>query len=294
MANNFESKYRFYHRFVRFIPIVFFIMNLIFPYILLANSIYLGHCDPFLPYVSDLGLIPPNASYFSMCLGLIGAFGVLFALFRYRFSKYHLLNLNNLENDINLKLNRDNDIENDNNDINYELSNNNRANNNLNIFKNQQQQQQNYDKVADASLITGLTIAFFAIGVGSFRNGETLFTLVIHNIVASLLFFTAFIDIVIETRTAKLIGSKFLFRFRFVSAVFYFISYNICAISLFTSFILNIDALKDFNLRLFWPSDAPGYVWHLFSTFFEWVALGILSFHFLSYHELFKTPIKSR
>jgi hypothetical protein len=207
----------------------------------------MDHIEPILPFVSDLGVIPPEASLFSLFMNIGSILILIFTLIRYESTKINNQNMNDVINDVM------NDVM---NDVSYKS-----IINTLNRY----------------SLITGLIMTTGFLFVANFRNSEGYVVQSIHNIAAVAGFSSSVFDIYFQSRIAFEFGNKNIARFRCLISGFCLlmvVSYIVLSIC---SFVLYPEALSDTHKRLKWNNSQTGYNSHIISTIFEWILIFMLS-----------------
>ncbi|XP_054166582.1 DNA damage-regulated autophagy modulator protein 1-like [Oppia nitens] len=225
------------------------VINIVFgPFILWSISVYLGHIEPLLPYVSDLGVTPPEASLFSLMMNFGAFLLMLFTLIRYESIKTHQLF------DVNPNDNIKNSVR----------------------------------KVNNWSLVSGICMSIGFGIVANFRNAESPVIQFVHNLGAVLGFLSTVCDMGLQSRAAFNMRDRSTGRFRCglcTIALVLAVAYN--ALSIW-SFLVYPEALKDKNVRLMWNSSQPGYVPHVMSTVLEWILIFMISPYILTFVSLFK------
>ena len=214
----------------------------------MSVAVYYDHIEPFLPFVSDLGVLPPEASLFSIFMNVGSILIIFVAIIRYESTKTLNENNKSLTSDA----------------------------------------RQSIDFWNNCSLVTGMCMAVGFIIVANFRNSEGVIVQIIHNVGAVFGFFSTVFDMYFQSRVASTMSHNQMARVRLALTVWALalaVTYNVLSI---VSFVLNPNALGDTLLRLKWSSDQNGYVLHVLSTFLEWILIFSLSPYFLTFVSQFK------
>ncbi|CAG2103384.1 unnamed protein product [Medioppia subpectinata] len=208
----------------------------------------MGHIQPYLPYVSDLGVIAPEAALFSLFMNIGAILITTFAYIRYQCNKTYSQTNKALppeHREAIVRLNR-------------------------------------------RSLCAGLCMATgFAI-VGNFRNAEGVVIQSVHNVGAVTGFVGTVTDMACQSLVARRMAMGRVARLRAwlaTGALLLAVTYNALSI---LSFVLLPDALQDVNTRLMWASSQPGYIPHVMSTTLEWVLIFMICPYILSFVDQFK------
>ena len=212
-------------------------------------SICLGHIEPVLPFVSDLGVIPPEAPLFSLFMNFGSVLLIFFSIIRFESMKTF-------------------------------INNNNRNPSTLN--------KQDLKKWNGRSLTTGICMATGFMLVANFRNSEGVLVQSIHNIGAVFGFFSTVTDMYFQSKVANGMSLTGTGRFRTILAIcalILAITYNLLSVVSFASYS---DALLNTELRLKWNSSESGYVFHVISTVLEWILIFSLSPYFFSFISQFR------
>ena len=79
-------------------------------------------------------------------------------------------------------------------------------------------------------------------------------------------------------------------KIRILLTIISIITFNLTALfGTLSTQELTLSQLLDNDFRLFWSNNDPGYIWHCFSTFSQWLAVLILSPFFLTYVKEYKS-----
>lgn len=205
--------------------------------------------NPIFPFVSDLGVVIPGASFFTYSLCLGACFALIFFIIRYQITTI-------MFKDQSLSLS----------DLTYPTI-----------------KYQNY------SFITGTVMVLAMIGVGSFRNNEIAFVQIWHNFFAFLLFFTFVFDMYFERCLNFILSNNENLTIRNILYYITAIDLILVIITVLVSFLQFPDALFDTETRLRWSNDDPGYVTHVLSCILEWILILLMCPYLLTYRNLFQT-----
>ena len=228
-------------------------------------AIMLGHINPIFPYLSDLGVVPPEASLFSlnMCVG--GALVGLFVLLRYD------LNRSIVDKSMFVTI--------------YEPAQSNESTNERHI------KDANIKTILlkrnNVSLITGLFMSFGFILIGCFRNNEIHLVQILHHAFALGTFICFIVDIYHEYKIANLAGWNRVSRYRVIIlglSIFFFVVYTTNGVA---SYVVNTRNYLEKDARLLWSSHEAGYLLHVISTFVEWLLIYMFSAYFYTFHSMF-------
>ncbi|KAI2800303.1 DNA damage-regulated autophagy modulator protein [Blomia tropicalis] len=228
-----------------------------FCFLIYFAALYQKQVEPFFPYVSDTGTLPPQASFFSQFLDL----GILLAFIYY--TKYDL-RLQKWENRSCINEKNDKQVVQTTSTIRI-----------LNCW--------NFHALL-VSMIASLTM----MGVANFRSSEL-------NLIHSIAAFSSFTSVYVYAWYMVKICNR-LSQFEIetkptsltIFTIIGTISLLCCAICTVTNNILFREKITDSYSRMNWKSNEPGYVIHLFATITEWILINISSLLTLCFYSRFR------
>lgn len=235
---------------------------ILFPLLLWLFSTSLGHINPIFPYVSDLGIVPPEASLFSLCMCGGAALSALFVALRYDLNrsfagKSTFLTVDSTDGSGSSETTKD-------------------------LTKLGE-----ILRHASLSLRSGLCMSFGFLLIGCFRNNESVLIQVCHNVFTAFAFSSAMLDIYFESSAAAIRGDGRLAQFRRIIlslCVFFLVVYSTSGVF---SMVVNRAAFDDKQVRLMWSSGEAGYLLHVISAVLEWILIYMLSPYFYTFHSMF-------
>ena len=208
----------------------------------------LGHIQPFLPYISDLGVLTPEASIFSLLMNFGSLQLILFAIIRFEAIKT-CINENKIRSQ----------------DIKQQL-----------FLWNRR------SFVSGLCMATGLAIA------ANFRDSEGPIVQTMHSIGAYFLFVSSVFEVYFGSKLAFCQSLDSTGRFRSFQCLLAFILTLVFLPSYTLSFDLYPIARIDTNARLMWNSSQEGYCFHIISSIDEWLLVINLSVYYFSYVSQFR------
>lgn len=236
-------------------------------------SISTGHVLPYFPYVSDLGVIAPEASLFTLLMCTGGCVTLVFSLIRFDLNLSYI-NCSRFVVAQQEEGRQGEDCR--------------EKDENRNEESGQAEKRCNRLKwLARASFSSSSIVWLGFVFIGSFRNNEMLPVQIVHNCSAAITFSVAVFDVLVEMLIARRLGHQRLALYRLVLLVFLSIFGSIHAISGCISFLLYKQAFIDHQARLFWRRGEPAFELHVVSTTTEWVFIYLIAVYFLTFHQMF-------
>ena len=216
----------------------------------------------FSSFCSDLGIVPPEASLFSLCMCGGAALSALFVALRYDLNrsfagKSTFLTVDSTDGSGSSETTKD-------------------------LTKLGE-----ILRHASLSLRSGLCMSFGFLLIGCFRNNESVLIQVCHNVFTAFAFSSAMLDIYFESSAAAIRGDGRLAQFRRIIlslCVFFLVVYSTSGVF---SMVVNRAAFDDKQVRLMWSSGEAGYLLHVISAVLEWILIYMLSPYFYTFHSMF-------
>lgn len=231
-----------------------------------AIASWQGHVTPLMPYISDLGVVQPEQSFFTLSMSVGATLILCFVLARWWLSRVQLRHT-----------------------AHHAARRQSSVSSSKSLASTNEVSIQTRVKRANRSLVTGLTICIGFFGVSSFANTNPPIIHATHNIFASIGFLAVLVDMCFEWRTAVALGRSGIARLRCLIWILATISAIIYTGAAIASYQANLDAYPVTEKRLRWSSGEPGYELHVISAAFELVLVWMLCPYMLSYRSLFAT-----
>ncbi|XP_054166581.1 DNA damage-regulated autophagy modulator protein 1-like [Oppia nitens] len=221
------------------------------PIILWPLGISLQHFEPFLPYISDMGVTAPAASLFTLMLIFAAILLLIFTTIRYEIIKENIISNNNLTD----------------------------------------QTIRDLKSLNKHSLRTGICMSLGIIMVASFRASETLLVLTVHGISALINFIAFICDMYFQSRVANLMSDRRTGRLRLAMAIIVITMLIAVLGFAGWAAMVSPPELQEFMAtenRLKWKSSQNGYAFHILSTVCEWILILTYCPYFWTFISQFK------
>ena len=217
-------------------------------------ALNLGHIHPFLPLISDIGVLPPEASICSLFMNFGSLQLIFFAIIRSQAIKVFIENNKIISQDV-------------------------------------IQKQRNLIRL---SLVSGLGMATGQAITGNFPNSDEPFVQTLHTIGAYIVFVSSLFEIYFGSKLAFCQSLDITARFRFIQFELHLMIALVFCIFHYSSFYAYPLAYFNISARLMWNSSNDGYYFHIIATVSEWFLIINLSVYYFSYVSQFRQFSLSR